>query len=104
MKDGNYTVQSYNGKDGVLIHEDGTFEQMSKVEFPASFGGRLYVGEIILAETVQSIHPKAGTEDERESSGHANWTVQFKRMKELQTKEAERRARYGGADALRRAQ
>lgn len=100
MKNGKYTVQSWTGKDAVLVHEDGTFEVLAKVEFPASFKDAIYVGEIIIVETTQAMRPEAITDDERERSGHVNYTKEFQRMKDLQMKEASRRARYGGVASL----
>ena len=98
MKDGKYIVQSYNGKDAVLIGEDGTFEVMTKTEFPKSFGGLVYVGENIIAETVQTIHPEFKIDEERERTGHANYTREFCRLKDLEQREAARRALYIGAN------
>ena len=97
MKDGKYIVQSYNGKDAVLIGEDGTFEVVTKTEFPKSFGGLVYVGENIIVETVQTIHPELKVDDERERTGHANYTKEFQRLKDLEAREAARRALYGGS-------
>ena len=100
MKDGKYIVHSYNGKDAVLVHEDGTFETMSKIEFPATFQSALYRGETVVVETIQHIRPEFTNKDERERQGHVESLHQSQRMKDLATKEAARRALYGGVASI----
>lgn len=102
MKDGLYVVQSYNGKDAAIVHTDGTFEVVTKSEFPPSFGGCLYVGETLVVKTIQTIDPQLPSHNERERAAYGNDVKEFVRLKDLQIKESERRARYGGIDAIRR--
>ena len=100
LKPGLWTVSAWNNKDATLIHEDGTFETMTKNEFPISFGGRVFVGETIVVEYIQNIRPQSPNSDERERMGHASSSALSKRLKELATKEFERRALYGGVSTI----
>ncbi len=100
MKDGKYTVQSYHGKDAILVHEDGTFETLSKIEFPESFQGAAYPGETIIVETIQRIRPEFAIKDERERQGYGEVTKQLQRMRDLAARERARRALYGGVASI----
>lgn len=100
LKPGRWTVSAYNNKDATLIHEDGTFETLTKSEFPSSFGGRVFVGEVIIVEYIISIRPESPNSDERERMGHASTSALSKRVKDLATKEFARRAMYGGASSI----
>jgi hypothetical protein len=100
MKDGKYIVQSYHGKDAILVHTDGTFETLSKIEFPESFQGVAYPGETIIVETIQRTRPEFSLKDERERQGYGEVTKQLQRMRDLISKERERRALYGGVASI----
>jgi hypothetical protein len=100
LKPGLWTVSAWNNKDATLLHEDGTFETLTKNEFPSSFGGRVFVGEVIVVEYIIDIHPQSPNSDERERLGHSASLALSQRMKDLATKEFERRARYGGVASI----
>jgi hypothetical protein len=100
MKSGLWTVATWNNKDATLVHEDGTFETMTKSEFPSCFGGCVFVGEKIIVEVIQNIRPQLANFDERERYGHTSSVEMSTRIKDLITKEFERRARYGGTGTI----
>ena len=100
LKPGLWTVSAWNNKDATLLHEDGTFETLTKSEFPSSLGGRVFVGEVIVVEYIIDIRPQSPNSDERERVGHASSVALSQRMKDLAIKECERRARYGGVASI----
>ena len=88
MKVGRYTVQSFNGKDAILIREDGLFEILTKGEFPISFDGAVYVGDVVVVNTITGMQLERAT--------------QLSRIRTLQRKEEVRRALYGRVGSIER--
>jgi hypothetical protein len=97
---GQYTVESWNNKDGVLLNAAGEFVNITKSDLDEKCKGKLVVGEIVDLWDDMTIHPvsRFQTDDERARIAFNRERMlahMSEKQRELYDAENRRRALYG---------